>query len=40
MTDSETLEALRAVGWTAVIPADHSFTDDYAVLLRYLYIDH
>jgi hypothetical protein len=38
--DRETLEALGAVGWTAVIPADRPFTDDYADLLRYLYIDH
>ncbi|MEO8424552.1 MAG: fused MFS/spermidine synthase, partial [Actinomycetota bacterium] len=38
--DRETLEALRAVGWTPVIPADHPFTDDYADLLRYLYFAH
>ncbi len=34
--DAETLEALRAEGWTAVTPSDRPFTDDYADLLRYL----
>jgi hypothetical protein len=38
--DPDTVEALRGEGWTAVIPADHPFTDDYADLLRYLYFDH
>ena len=34
--DAGTLEQLRAEGWTAVTPAGHPFTDDYADLLRYL----
>jgi SAM-dependent methyltransferase len=33
---SERLDALRALGWTTVTPADHPFTDDYADLLSYL----
>jgi hypothetical protein len=36
--DREKLELLRAAGWTSVIPADRPFTDDYADLLRYLYL--
>jgi hypothetical protein len=34
--DAATLDTLRAEGWTAVVPGDHPFTDDYADLLRYL----
>ncbi len=34
--DADTLETLRAQGWTAVLPGDRPFTDDYADLLRYL----
>jgi len=33
---SERLDALRALGWTTVTPADHPFTDDHADLLSYL----
>jgi hypothetical protein len=33
---SERLDALRALGWTTVTPADRPFTDDYADLLSYL----
>jgi spermidine synthase len=34
--DAATLDTLRAEGWTAVVPGDHPFTDDYADLLHYL----
>ena len=36
--DPAVLERLRAAGWSAVTPADRPFTDDYADLLRYLYL--
>ncbi len=36
--DAGKLDALRAEGWAAVTPSDRPFTDDYADLLRYLYI--
>jgi predicted methyltransferase len=36
--DQATLDRLRAAGWTPVTPADRPFTDDYADLLRYLYL--
>ncbi len=36
--DADTLATLEAAGWTAVVPSDHPFTDDYADLLRYLYL--
>jgi hypothetical protein len=36
--DQGTLDRLRAAGWTPVTPADRPFTDDYADLLRYLYL--
>jgi hypothetical protein len=32
----ERLDAFRTLGWQAVTPADHPFTDDYADLLSYL----
>jgi hypothetical protein len=38
--DAATLDRLRAAGWTPVTPADRPFTDDYADLLRYLYLGH
>jgi spermidine synthase len=34
--NAETLDQLRAEGWTATTPSDRPFTDDYADLLRYL----
>ena len=37
-SDAEALAALNAAGWTSVIAADEPFTDDYADLLRYLYL--
>ena len=36
--DTGTIDALRAVGWTPVTPSDRPFTDDYADLLRYIYL--
>ena len=36
--DPAKLDELRAAGWTAVTPSDRPFTDDYADLLRYLYL--
>ncbi len=36
--DAGTLDQLRDDGWTAIAPADRPFTDDYADLLRYLYL--
>ncbi len=36
--DAGAIEALRAAGWTDVVPADHPFTDDYADLIRYLHL--
>jgi hypothetical protein len=36
--DPSMLAKLQAVGWTPVTPADRPFTDDYADLLRYLYL--
>jgi spermidine synthase len=36
--DAETIRQLRAAGWTDATPAERPFTDDYADLLRYLYI--
>jgi hypothetical protein len=36
--DASTIAALRAAGWTDAQPGDHPFTDDYADLLRYLYL--
>jgi hypothetical protein len=36
--DPVVLERLRADGWSAVTAADRPFTDDYADLLRYLYL--
>jgi predicted methyltransferase len=36
--DQATLDRLRAAGWAPVTPADRPFTDDYADLLRYLYL--
>lgn len=37
--DREALEKLRAVGWSAVRPADRPFSDDYSDLLRYLNLE-
>jgi hypothetical protein len=37
-SDQATLDRLRAAGWTPVTSADRPFTDDYADLLRYLYL--
>jgi SAM-dependent methyltransferase len=34
--DPDTIATMRSDGWTAVVPADHPFTDDYADLIRYL----
>ena len=34
--DPAVVAALRAAGWTDVVPADRPFTDDYADLIRYL----
>jgi predicted methyltransferase len=36
--DAARIEALRAAGWTETTPGDRPFTDDYADLLRYLYL--
>jgi spermidine synthase len=36
--DADTLAELRAEGWTPVTPSDRPFTDDYADLLRYIYL--
>ena len=36
--DASTVESLRAAGWADAIPGDRPFTDDYADLLRYLYL--
>ena len=36
--DRAVLDRLRAAGWSTVTPADRPFTDDYADLLRYLYL--
>jgi hypothetical protein len=36
--DPDTLDRLRDQGWTPVAAADRPFTDDYADLLRYLYL--
>jgi spermidine synthase len=36
--DANRIEALRAAGWTATTRGDRPFTDDYADLLRYLYL--
>jgi predicted methyltransferase len=36
--DAVTLDTLRGAGWTDAVPGDHPFTDDYADLLRYLYL--
>ena len=36
--DAAAIAALRAEGWTDVVPADHPFTDDYADLIRYLHL--
>jgi predicted methyltransferase len=36
--DAGRIEALRAAGWTATTRGDRPFTDDYADLLRYLYL--
>jgi hypothetical protein len=36
--DADTLDDLRAQGWIAVTPSGRAFTDDYADLLRYLYL--
>jgi hypothetical protein len=36
--DPAILDRFRAAGWTPVTPADRPFTDDYADLLRYLYL--
>jgi hypothetical protein len=36
--DAASVAALRAAGWTDAVPGDHPFTDDYADLLRYLYL--
>ena len=36
--DPAVLDRLRAAGWSTVTPADRPFTDDYADLLRYLYL--
>lgn len=36
--DAGKLDQLRAHGWTPVVPAHRPFTDDYADLLRYLYL--
>ena len=37
-SDPDSLAALNADGWTAVTAADEPFTDDFADLLRYLYV--
>ena len=36
--DATRIESLRAAGWTETSRADRPFTDDYADLLRYLYL--
>jgi hypothetical protein len=36
--DADRIAALRAAGWTETTPGDRPFTDDYADLLRYLYL--
>jgi hypothetical protein len=36
--DAGKLDQLRAEGWIPVTPSDRPFTDDYADLLRYLYL--
>lgn len=36
--DAAAVAALRAAGWTDAEPGDRPFTDDYADLLRYLYL--
>jgi hypothetical protein len=38
--DGSTVESFRAAGWTEATPGDRPFTDDYADLLRYLYLGH
>ena len=38
--DASTIAALRAAGWSDAQAGDHPFTDDYADLLHYLYLDH